>query len=261
MWCSHCQQDVPAVAAAGDGRVQCARCQRPVARAAFPSGGGADGSVDATNAAASPADGFSAPRRLDADERYRRIGRTLRSAQRRAAPAKADGRMLRLDVAEASPLTRQAARPLRPVATTPATQSAPRDQHRASQTIAWLITLTGAAVLGAGIGLIGWSLVGERPFLWDWGLFGTFAGQGLLVVGLTLLLANLWTNARLATGRLASLQNEVIKLQRSTEALTGDRTATATRFYADLARGASPELLVANLRGQLDELSASLAAD
>ena len=215
--------------------------------------------VDAPSASPAEVDPATAPREADTDERYRRIGQTLRSAQRRAAPVRPDERMLRFDMTEPRPTLQPATQRVRPLTSEPNRPPTPR--QRSSQIFAWVIALTGGSLLTAGLGLIGWSLLGPQPELWNWGLFATLGGQGLLAVGLTLLLTKIWTNARQSSSRLVALQSEILRLQRSADALTGDRTATSTRFYADLARGASPELLLANLRGQLEELHSSLATE
>lgn len=284
MWCRHCQQDVPAVAQAASGGVQCARChgalgrgtlgqqrpfghtpsaQRSPGKASFAqtegSAGLDPGAVDSQGEAVvfepwkladvwGPNDG--AP--------MSQIGQQLRSTQARSVAQRPAERIFRVDAPQPAP-----APPPRPPAPQPLRSHrppAPRQTGRTSQFAAWVAALVGALGLGAGLGLLGWSLLSERPDLWNPGLATTLGGQGLMIVGLVQLLANLWTGSRDATNRLITLQYEMRRLQRTADSLAGMRSATPSAFYADLARGSSPQVLLASLRGQVDELTSRLSA-
>lgn len=124
-----------------------------------------------------------------------------------------------------------------------------------------MLALTGAMSLGAGLGLLFWSLTRDLPELWSWGISATLGGQGLMIIGLIQLLANLWGANREAAGTLRGVQHELRRLGRTTESLVGNRNTGAAIFYADLARGASPGVLLANLKSQVDALSAHVAKD
>ena len=58
-------------------------------------------------------------------------------------------------------------------------------------------------------------------------------------------------------GRQAMKDNHELSLamQRVNKALTAMRSGSAPAFYADLVRGASPQVLLANLKGQIDQLA------
>ncbi len=248
MWCRHCKQDVPAVAPAADGAIHCARCQGPLERPAF-----AKGVSDTGVALDQPYQPAVDSRRLleglegiDTKHRYSEIRRSIRAAQRQADATPA---MMRFDPPEPLAVASQ------PAPAAGQNDTLPREPHRPSQWVAWSLAFVGAMALGAGIGLMFWSLSGERPELWNWGVAATLGGQGLLIVGLVQLLASLWTANRTASLTLQGVHHELRRLGRTTESLLGANSSSAANFYADLARGASPQLLLANLKSQVDALS------
>lgn len=261
MWCRHCKQDVPAVAPAADGGVQCARCQATLDRPAF-----AKSVSDAGVGLDQQSQQVVNPLRLFEEHetrgRHQELRRSIRSAKRQASVGPA---MLRFDPPE--PLVPELTADQLSVASTPraadnpTTTPQPRNQHRPSQWIAWMLALLGAMALGVGLGLMFWSLTEARPDLWNWGLGATLGGQGLLILGLVQLLANLWNANREAAGALRGVQHELRRLGRTTETLVGAKSPTATSFYADLARGASPRILLANLKSQVDALTAHVSQD
>ena len=269
MWCGHCQQDVPAVAAQGGEIVHCARCQQPLDKPAFAVVDDAGIALDPQQPTAACCDNpLKSPSQIETSRRNREIGRRLRTARSSANHRGDEMQFLRFDPASSSAMhqrtntanaaTLQAA-VRRQTANQPA--AAPIGEHRVSQFTAWLVAILGSASLGVGLGLIGWSIVGPRPDLWSWGLLATLGGQGLLIIGLVLLLGSLWTNARASTQRLQNLQSDLHRLHRAADAIAGDRSATAARFFGDLARAESPELLIANLYGQIDQLSTTIAKE
>ena len=129
------------------------------------------------------------------------------------------------------------------------------------QWVAWAMASLGALVLGLGLGLISWAILGERFDLWRPGLGATVVGQGLLIVGLLQILANLWRAGRQATWRLSQMHDELRRLRRTSEQAAGRHAATAAHFYADLARDAGPDVMMGNLQGQIDRLAARLRAE
>ena len=128
------------------------------------------------------------------------------------------------------------------------------------QFIAWLVVMCGAAGLGGGIGAIAWSLAGNRPDLWNLAVGLTLSGQGLLILGLVMIVTRLWRNSRYAGNKLQEVHGDVAQLQRTADALAAMRSGGAPAFYAELVRGASPQMLLANLKGQLDHLATRLGA-
>lgn len=245
MWCRHCHQETPALGPAGTNGPRCGRCQRtsPADTAHRPQ--------PSAEAAGSP----------HPEDTRRDIYRKLRSAHATIAGGEA-ARTLRYDL-EHTPLTEALATPhTKPLKRAPAPPPLPTarvsTESTRSQLIAWLMASFGASLLGLGIGLGGWSLFGDRPSLWNPALAAAIGGQGLLIVGLLQLLSSLWNAARLASSKLALMHDELRRLRRTTEAEAGRRDASAAAFYADLTRDAPPEMLMGNLRGQLDRLASRL---
>ncbi|MEM6798452.1 MAG: hypothetical protein AAF589_02970 [Planctomycetota bacterium] len=268
MWCRHCQQDVPAVAKAADSGVQCARCQRPLDRHASRRVDSSGEPIDeAAESVVFEPWKLADIMRPDDEKRLQEIGRSLRSTRAHATARKPANRALRIDQPQLpgeTPLPGQAAATSQPAPARrePVEPRPPvsREGNRPNQFTAWAFALLGALVLGIGLGLLGWCVFGQRPELWDLGVAATLTGQGLLIVGLVLLLANLWTGTRDSSNRLIALQYEIRRLQRTADSLAGMRSSTPSAFYADLARGSSPQVMLANLKGQVEELTSRLSA-
>jgi hypothetical protein len=59
---------------------------------------------------------------------------------------------------------------------------------------------------------------------------------------------------------LQDVQSRLIQLQTTADSLVTMRSGGAPAFYADLVRGASPQVLLANLKGQLDQLATRIGS-
>jgi hypothetical protein len=127
------------------------------------------------------------------------------------------------------------------------------------QITAWLIVAIGAIGLAAGIGLVAWSLNTGRMMHWNLALGLTLGGQGTLILGLVLAVSRLWRSSRYAAQRLQDVHVRLAQLQHTADALTATRAGGAPAFYADLVRGASPHVMLANLKGQVDQLATRLS--
>jgi hypothetical protein len=137
-------------------------------------------------------------------------------------------------------------------------QPKPSRRGEGGQFLAWCTALSGAAVLGSGLGTVSWSLSAGRTDFWNLALGLTLMGQGLLIFGLVLIAARLWRNSRYASHKLIDVHAQLGQLQHTADALTAMRSG-APAFYAELVRGASPQMLLANLKGQLDQLATRLS--
>jgi hypothetical protein len=124
-----------------------------------------------------------------------------------------------------------------------------------SQVVAWLTVIVGLLVLGCGVGLISWSLSHNQMRYWNHALGLAIAGQGVLILGLVLVISRLWRSTRYAATKLQDVHSRLGQLQQASEALAATRPGGAPAFYADLVRGASPHVLLANLKGQVDQLA------
>jgi hypothetical protein len=233
MWCSNCQQDVPAIARAGTNKLACSRCHattRPPHAVGISEAG-----IALDDAVALEVVDSRPP--LVANEwqlrrRTRELGRKLRhepaGAQRRV-----DGpQNLFADLAEqsASPIVDPSSYN-RPAATLP--PASPEF-------------------------MIAWSIAHGGSEFWDQALALTLAGQGTLIFSLVLVVSRLWRNSRHTSGKLHQVHTELGQLQRTADALSAMRSGGAPAFYAELVRGASPQMLLTNLKGQLDQLATRL---
>jgi hypothetical protein len=122
-------------------------------------------------------------------------------------------------------------------------------------TASWLILSLGLAVFACGGVLLGWSILCQREDLWPVGMPLALLGQAALIVGLVLQLDGLSHSTRKATEALSELDGELKNVRQATTLLSTSHTGGAQSFYLHLAEGASPQLLLADLKGQMDLLA------
>jgi hypothetical protein len=133
-------------------------------------------------------------------------------------------------------------------------------QRPKSHLIAWSILSLGLATFACGAVLLGWSFAAERDDLWPLGLPLALIGQAGLIIGLVLQLDGLWQSNRHTAQTLSQLDGELSRVRHATTLLSTSRTAPAQSFYAHMAEGASPQLLLADLKGQLDLLAQQMSS-
>jgi hypothetical protein len=270
MWCSHCQQDVPAVPGADPDRgasiLQCVRCQQVLA------GKHAAASEDAEPAAPKGSELLEALKsqpvysqqqpaatqlppmpqedwQLEAELRYvERLAHAWRDA-----PPLPDTISLPIGEEHSS----QVAERNRGSRETNSEESISNKPRFAG--LAWAALSLGVMCFVCGGVLLAWAAVAGRQDLWSLGLPLTLAGQAGLIVGLVLQLETLWQTNRATSQTLQTLDGEIHELRHSTTLLTQSRSNPAQSFYLHLAEGASPHLLLADLKGQLDLLSEQMA--
>jgi hypothetical protein len=267
MWCSNCQQEVPGVANAVSGRTVCSRCQQPLrTKRADHAARVSDDGIALDEPAASVA---AAARPLQRDDwanrqRVRSLGRELRRPSFATAnrSSRDDSPARRFDPPHN--LFEGIEQVTSPIATPASSQSAAVHSRshtsQGTQIFSWLIVFAGALALISGIGLIAWSLTVEQMIYWDLALGLTLGGQGTLILGLVLVVSRLWRSSRHAVQKLQDVNARLGKLQHTADALAATRSGGAPAFYADLVRGASPQVLLANLKGQLDQLATRLSS-
>lgn len=223
------------------GTSRCARCQRPMSRHedqayAVPSEAG----ICLEQAPAPKRNPVEELRDVETDRRMEQWRRMLKSSSNSAGQTIVKRR---LDPPEGRQRQSPPRKPL------------PRPQGQAT---AWLLATLGTMAMIFGVGVLGWALATPMPAWWNWGVGIVLAGQSIMVAALIQLLASLWNQSRHASGRLMAVQEELAELQRTADLLMSSRTSGAASFYADVARQANPQLLLVNLKGQLDELAARL---
>ena len=267
MWCSNCQQDMPSVAHPATGRMVCTRCQRTMrTRKPDHSTQFCDGGIALDDPVASAA-AATLPRIDDWPTRQsvHHLGRELRRPTSLATgtPQTVQQGRWHFDPPHnlVDSIERSAPASFPPVAPEVTTRALSKSRRtEITQLTAWLIVLAGTLVLAAGIGLVAWSLSATQVVYWNLALGLTLGGQGTLIFGLVLIVSRLWRNSRHATLKLNDVHARLGQLQHTADALTATRNGGAPAFYAELVRGASPQVLLANLKGQLDQLATRIGS-
>ena len=124
-----------------------------------------------------------------------------------------------------------------------------------SNLAAWAILSIGLATFACGAVLLGWAYAAGREDLWPIGMPLTLVGQAGLILGLVLQLDGLWQSSRQTQQTLVTLDDELARVRQATTLLSTSHSGPAQSFYAHMAEGATPQLLLADLKGQLDLLA------
>lgn len=266
MWCSNCRQEVPGIPAS-DGRsgMVCARCDNPVQVSPWSADSTADSAADST--AESSRGDTARPRIMEPqgppiDPNDWQFDDDLRSAellaesagQQKPTPFEPSA----LDFARAGAAFEPADEP-HPTAPPSIHTSVARRPRRRGSWISWALLSSGSMALVCGVVLLVWSCVADRAELWNLGIAPTMAGQAALLIGLVFQLENLWRTNRETTGTLAEMDQRLSDLRHATTLLTTTHSNPAQSFYAHMADGATPHLLLADLKGQLDLLATKLS--
>lgn len=255
MWCATCQQDVSPPAPAGAEPSRCGRCGNELAKSEQPSPLTANSSPTRGegNKSATP----TKPRLADDWE----LEADLRGVERLLGMLKASGLPRHADpVAVPLHATRDEtiATRLHSAHEESARWHAPARPKNHS--LAWGILAISLATFACGAVLLGWSFAADRADLWPIGLPLALIGQAGLIIGLVLQLDGLWQSNRQTAATLNELDGELSRVRHATTLLTTTKNASAQSFYAHMAEGASPQLLLADLKGQLDLLAQQMAS-
>jgi hypothetical protein len=266
MWCSNCHQDLPGVNHPATGRLVCSRCQHAMTGSRVTRSGVCDDGIDLTEPVVTTKKTSSPPIRADdwsARRRARELDRALRRPMHIGVPVTKNPLLGARRFDPPQDLFDQLEQVTTPAIKTdePPITSAKqliRRQTGAAQVFSWLVVATGALTVAGGVGLLSWSLFGNVITYWNLALGLTLGGQGALILGLVLVVSRLWRNSRFASGKLQEVHARLGQLQQTADVLTSMRSGGAPAFYADLARGASPQMMLGNLKGQLDQLAARI---
>ncbi len=107
--------------------------------------------------------------------------------------------------------------------------------------------------------LLAWSFVGLHAELWTLGVPIEVAGQASVLLGLMLQVERIWQNSRHARRKLEQFDSRLHELQQTATMLTATHGSAAQAFYAHMADEADPQMLLADLKGQLDLVAMSLS--
>lgn len=255
MWCRNCQQDVPAIGSTAESPVRCARCNKPFAGETKPQ------VAEASKVRESGSNVRRSPKMktdwleqalLDDWELEDELNEAQQLVASLGAGEQADA-AFRLDnahvpgaIRESTSIRLQSKRPK-------------RGKPPQSSFLSWCLLSIGLMAFVFGAVLIGWSFAKDRPDLWRLGLPFTLGGQAALIVGLVFQLDGLWRSNRDASETLDDLGAQLDELRHATSLLSTSHSSPAQSFYLHMADGASPNLLLADLKGQLDLLASRLA--
>ena len=262
MWCRTCRQDVPAIVAAADGRTCCARCGKAVEtedsqtyyrvepahalREEIPTDLQPSGNSD-TPVAARPAPedddwdlDIKLPWNLDSEQDQDNSGpptSRLDPAHRYAQASRTEDVAQRAEVIAASPT----------------------EDLAHGMNVGWALICLGVLSLTSGAVLLGWSALAPLPSVWGLGLALIGAGHAVLAVGMVLQIDRVAASSRTAKERCEDVERKINDVKHLVTLLGTTNGATSQSFYSHLAGGASPELLLADLKGQLDMLAVRIS--
>lgn len=135
------------------------------------------------------------------------------------------------------------------------TEPAAVERHPLATIGSWLLVALGLMAFACGGVLLGWSIYQGRDDLWRIGLPLVLGGQAALIFGVVLQLDGLWQSNQETARSLDTLDSRMQELRQNTAALSASHSGPSTAFYAHLAGGASPHILLSDLKGQLDMLA------
>jgi hypothetical protein len=252
MWCKQCRQDVPGISSAKHGHMSCARCGATLS----PHDNGPSSSADQIPAAERV--DLNVPRSpltpYPSFEDWE-VEQTVRNLQARVGRGKRTERPARGARPTAERLEGRRLQGAHPPSSAPHLPTPPERNGF----LARLVLTLGLAIFAVGAGLLGWSIAEQRADLWNLGVPVTVAGQATLLLGLVLQLERIWQNGRYTARKLEQVDSQLGHIHQTTKLLTMTHTSAAAAFYSHMADEADPQLLLADLKGQLDLLAVSIS--
>jgi len=199
------------------------------------------------------------------DEQLRHIRRTLGAAQASGPEIQAAYRreVAKLDAAHPGPPAwhcTPASKPAPPSAPDAASDAA-RQTPSTMPALTWGILSLGLMTFVCGAVLMGWSVATGREELWSRGVPFAVVGQIALLVGLILQLKRLWRDGRQTAAKLEHVDEELHGLKSTTAMLGTTHSSAASAFYCHMAGGANSQLLLNDLKGQLDMLALKIGQE
>ncbi len=124
--------------------------------------------------------------------------------------------------------------------------------------MAWSTLLIGVTTLACGSFLMGWSMFSSRAALWSIGFPIALVGGISLFVALIVQLDRLLNDNRDTATKLDMVDNQLHRLAAATNQLDAHHHSPSDAFYSHLAGGANPQLLLSDLKSQLDMLAVKM---
>lgn len=249
MWCKHCQQDVPGLAAPEDKAHCCARCGTvldadPAARPDSVPTDSCQPQADASqrDSELPPYDGW------ELDEQLQHIERVLAIDEPPGGPMQAAYRreITRLDPPHSGPAE------WHPLLAEQLAREGSRRPWAALAALAWTALALGTTALFCGGILLAWSSFTERQELWSVGLPIAIGGQIALLVGLILQIDRIWNDSRRTSDKLRSVDAQLHKMQTSAEMPATGGDASGGFQYAHPGQTAAGHPLLPDLPFSLD---------
>jgi hypothetical protein len=260
MWCSNCGQDVPGIASKkAKGQTVCARCGVPLRSGEHHE----THPVRIESSADLLADG-GPPWELDdwqLDEELRTADRLVRETNGQLDETESPGVQHTVDAYHEAVRGWHAQLKGRPVVpdATMGHRFAGKPARPRLSLLSWSAISLGLMALVCGGVLLIWGYLFGRGELWSLGLPIALGGQAVLILGVFLYIDGLWQTNRKTSESLEELDESVADLRHATSMMSTTHSGPAQSFYAHMAEGASPELLLADLKGQMDILTMRLA--
>jgi hypothetical protein len=280
MWCQNCRQEVPGIASGNASGRNCARCGGILARH-FTSpltsdyvglrqtaDHGVELDQKASVAAAIEADVDDWALDLEM-QRMRRLvhaaahdplshARPLAGPFSGAVPTVFNG-ALQFD----SPHAHSSGSPHGDIARFAAHSSAKAADRRAGQrrmsAVTWSLLSLGLMAFVCGGVLLGWSLLADRADLWTFGVPIAWGGQLALLLGFLLRIDLLGDANRQTVTKLETVDQRLDDLKQTASLMSATRNGPSQAFFAHMASGANPQLMLADLKGQIDLLAVQMA--
>ncbi len=257
MWCKNCRQDTPGIRSDDKPGIRCGRCggsqgqapsSRPAGDARHPAEIGLDlgGSGSATMSYED----------WELDQNVRSLEARLGAHRRRDSgphftPPASREPIYRFDAVHS--------RVPQPMGLGYQRRMRVDRPARRSSLIAQFAIWLGLITLTTGGGLYGWSVIAEDAAFARVGIPVAAAGVAVFLVGLVLLIERIWRNSRFAVQKLRQLDGQIRQLEQTTTMLGVAHGSPSQAFYSHLADGANPQMLLADLKGQIDMLAMNFA--
>lgn len=127
--------------------------------------------------------------------------------------------------------------------------------------LAWLAFMLGVVAVSCGGSLLGWSHFTGRDELWSLGLPIALVGQIWLGIGLVVQIESVRRAHRQTARELEEVDDAVDAIRHRTELLGTTHHSSAQAFYTHLADGACPQVLLTDLKSQLDLLAIKMSEE
>jgi hypothetical protein len=125
----------------------------------------------------------------------------------------------------------------------------------------WSLLSLGAVGTISGLGVLGWSAISSRPQIWNLAFPIAWTSQVVLLIGLMLQIIRLCRHDRAAKAKLENVDEQLHELQSTATLWNASHGATSNTFYSHFASGAGPQLLLNDLKSQLDLLATKITQD